>query len=98
MEHLQHLSVDIGPRVTGTEEEREAAEYIQNEFASLGYNVSTQAFDIRGGEKSQNVIAVKEPEDVENPEMIYVTAPYDSFPGSPGANDNGSGTSTVLAM
>src|SRR5699024_1171730 len=98
MEHLQHLSVDIGPRVTGTEEEREAAEYIQNEFTSLGYDVSTQEFDISGGEKSQNVIAVKEPEGVKNPEIVYVTAHYDSVPGSPGANDNGSGTSTVLEM
>gem|GEM_PF-287213 len=96
--HLQHLSVDIGPRVTGTDEEHEAAEYIENEFASLGYDVSIQDFDIRDGQKSQNVIAVKKPEGVEDAEIVYVTSHYDSVPGSPGANDNGSGTSTILEM
>ena len=98
MDHLQHLSVDIGPRVAGSDEEKQAADYIQNEFESLGYDVSIQEFDIRGGQQSQNVIAVKEAENVENPEIVYLTAHYDSVPGSPGANDNGSGTSTLLEL
>lgn len=98
MAHLQHLSVDIGPRVTGTDTEREAASYIESEFARLGYDVSIQEFDIRGGKQSQNVIAVKKPENVEDAEIVYVTSHYDSVPGSPGANDNGSGTSTILEI
>ncbi|RST72740.1 M20/M25/M40 family metallo-hydrolase [Siminovitchia acidinfaciens] len=233
MQHIHHLSVEIGPRVTGTDEERQAAQYIQNEFERLGYDVSTQEFSIRdrvsgelkivsdnnkklhsavsagsartdkngvtgdvfnaglgkpenfteeaagkialiergdntywekvdnaikagsagvviynnveslappnpslgnnqssipvvgitqadgkallsklsaGGlklnlavqnhtnQKSQNVIAVKKPKGVANPEIVYVTAHYDSVPGSPGANDNGSGTASIMEL
>ncbi|RST61609.1 M28 family peptidase [Siminovitchia terrae] len=232
MKHLQHLSVDIGPRVTGTDEERQAVQYIQNEFKKLGYDVSTQEFSIPdrfGGElkvisnnnkklniaistgssqtdekgitgdvvdsglgkpeelsdvegkialvqrgelsfwekvenamkagaagviiydntdsaspinpslgnnkstipvvgitqadgkdllskassgelkvnlmvrtftnqKSQNVIAVKKPKGIPNPEIVYVTSHHDSVSGSPGANDNGSGTTTILEL
>src|SRR5699024_2907365 len=67
-------------------------------LASLGYETAIQEFEIRGGAISQNVIATLTPEDVENPEIIHVTAHYDSVPGSPGANDNGSGTSGLLEM
>ncbi|MBB6451571.1 hypothetical protein HNR44_003586, partial [Geomicrobium halophilum] len=48
MDHISHLSEDIGPRVAGSEEELEAAEYIEDEFDSLGYDTSMQTFDIRG--------------------------------------------------
>ena len=98
MKHIHNLSVGIGPRVTGTAEERLGVDYIKNEFEKLGYDVSTQEFDIRGDLKSQNVIAVKKPEGVDNAEIIYVTSHHDSVRNSPGANDNGSGTSTVLEM
>lgn len=47
---------------------------------------------------SQNVVAVKKPVDVTNPEIVYVTAHYDSVPYSPGANDDGSGTAAVVEM
>ncbi|WP_164215723.1 M28 family peptidase [Virgibacillus sp. YIM 98842] len=98
MDHLEYLSVDLGERVAGTDGEREAASYIEDELASLGYETAIQEFEIRGEATSQNVIATLTPEDVENPEIIHVTAHYDSVPGSPGANDNGSGTSGLLEM
>lgn len=233
MSNLWHLSVDIGPRVAGSESEREAAEFLKKEFQDLGYDVSTQDFDIRDrvkgqlqiltddnnelplgvargaaetgadgitgnvyeaglgnpedfsediqgnialiqrgdltywekvenaieagasgviiydnaesysplapglgnntssipvigitkkdgeallekvsaeevevnlmvrtltNQQSQNVIAVKKPENIENPEIVYVTAHYDSVPFSPGANDDGSGTVTILEI
>src|SRR5699024_6187337 len=98
MEHLQYLSVELGERVAGTDEEKVAADYIQDELESLGYEASQQEFEIRGGAISQNVIATLTPENVEDPEIIHVTAHYDSVPGSPGANDNGSGTSGLLEM
>ena len=47
---------------------------------------------------SQNVIAVKKPENVENPDIVYITAHFDSVAFSPGANDDASGTSVVLEM
>ncbi|SDI71458.1 M28 family peptidase [Natribacillus halophilus] len=96
MDHVEHLSVDIGPRVAGTDEEAEAADYIYDEFESLGYETSTHEFEIADGDESQNVIAVREAEGVEDPEIVYLTAHYDSVPESPGANDNASGTASLL--
>ncbi len=49
-------------------------------------------------QKSQNVIAVKKPANVVNPEIVYITSHYDSVPYSPGANDDGSGTSTIVEL
>ncbi|WP_160141778.1 M28 family peptidase [Salicibibacter halophilus] len=98
MDHVEHLSVDIGPRVAGTDEEAEAADYIEDEFESLGYETSTHEFEIDDGDDSQNVIAVKEAEGVEDPEIVYLTAHYDSVPESPGANDNASGTGSIIEM
>lgn len=49
-------------------------------------------------QKSQNVIAVKKPEGIVNPEIVYVTAHYDSVAHSPGANDDGSGTSAIVEI
>ncbi|RFU68540.1 M28 family peptidase [Bacillus sp. V59.32b] len=40
------LSKGIGPRVTGTKEERMAAEYIKKRLQSYGYKVETQEFSI----------------------------------------------------
>ncbi|SFA94712.1 Zn-dependent amino-or carboxypeptidase, M28 family [Lentibacillus halodurans] len=46
MEHISHLSEDIGPRVAGTEEELVAAEYIQQELQAYGYETETETFGI----------------------------------------------------
>src|SRR5690606_130960 len=40
------LSVEIGPRVAGTEGEKKAAEYLKSQFQSLGYDTSIQEFAI----------------------------------------------------
>lgn len=47
---------------------------------------------------SQNVIGVRKPKGIKNPDIVYVTSHYDSVPEAPGANDNASGTSTVLEL
>jgi M6 family metalloprotease-like protein len=98
IDHVQYLSVELGERVAGSEEERIAADYVQDQLESYGYEVSQQEFPIRGDGVSQNVIATMQPEDVEDPEIIHVIAHYDSVPGSPGANDNGSGTAGLLEI
>ncbi|AOV09138.1 aminopeptidase [Sporosarcina ureilytica] len=43
---VYHLSETIGPRVTGTEEERKAASFIRNRLQSYGYEVEVQEFSI----------------------------------------------------
>lgn len=49
-------------------------------------------------QKTVNVIAVKKPKGVENPEIYYVGSHLDSVPFAPGANDNASGTSTLMEL
>ncbi|BAB07580.1 M28 family peptidase [Halalkalibacterium halodurans] len=225
-DHIYHLSETIGPRVAGSQEEKEGAAYLQAEFSQLGYDVDVQTFSIpdrlfgsltvngedipirpstgssptpeggltaplydaglgypedfteeaegkvalisRGGftfaekaqnavdagavaviiynnveslvpltpslggstisvpvvgtskesgaylleqeevtlelqaltnQTSQNVIAVRKPhKKIKNPEIVYVTAHYDSVPLAPGANDNASGTGVMLEL
>lgn len=47
---------------------------------------------------SQNVVAVKKPANVVNPKIVYITSHYDSVNYSPGANDDASGTGTIVEM
>ena len=42
LESDRHLAVDIGPRVTGTLQEQQAAEYFGAKLASYGYTISYQ--------------------------------------------------------
>jgi aminopeptidase YwaD len=46
MEHIRHLSVDIGPRVAGSEEERETALHLERLLTRYGYEVEMQEFGI----------------------------------------------------
>lgn len=45
-EDVYHLVETIGPRVTGTKEEREAANFIKNRLQSYGYEIEVQEFSI----------------------------------------------------
>lgn len=47
LKHIEKLSEEIGPRVAGTTEEKQAAEYIKNELNSYGYEAEIQEFDIK---------------------------------------------------
>ncbi|MFJ2031831.1 PxKF domain-containing protein [Streptosporangium sp. NPDC087985] len=42
VEHIRHLAVDIGPRLNGTPQEREGAEYIGGILKSYGFEVTYQ--------------------------------------------------------
>ena len=44
LKHISYLSETIGPRIAGTKEEREAAEYIKGEFEKYGYDTEMQDF------------------------------------------------------
>ena len=46
MAHIQALSVDIGTRPRGTVNDRRAAEYIQSQLASYGYQTELQPFPV----------------------------------------------------
>lgn len=79
-----------------------AQTYLQQQFTGFGFTVTTQAF--RAG-YSSNVVATLVGQ-VEPTKLVLVTAHYDSRGPSvsstteraPGANDNGSGTGTLLQI
>ncbi len=48
LEHVRVLSEDIGPRVSGTAAEDEAAEYLAEQFRSYGYDVEVMEFTFAG--------------------------------------------------
>jgi hypothetical protein len=48
LEHVRVLSEEIGPRVSGTPAEAEAAEYLAEQFRSYGYDVEVMEFTFSG--------------------------------------------------
>lgn len=100
LEVVRLLAEEIGSRPAGTEAEERAAEFLADQFQALGYHVELAPFSfttrIASG-TSQNVVARHPDEDPEAP-LVIVGAHYDSVVGSPGANDNASGTATVLEL
>ena len=43
--YLQHLAGELGPRASGTDQERAAADYLAESFLGLGYEVEVQEFN-----------------------------------------------------
>ncbi|MFH1998533.1 MAG: M28 family peptidase [Planctomycetota bacterium] len=93
--YLEDL-VAFGPRVTGGWAVGQAGTYIYNEFNSMGLDVRYQNWSNYGytGKNVEGTILASGPSD----EIYVVCAHYDSVSGSPGADDNGSGTAAVLAL
>lgn len=59
--HLEKLAVEIGPRPSGSREERRAAEYIASEFEDLGLKTSLQEFEVTTGRVVSKRLEVLEP-------------------------------------
>ncbi|BAQ09714.1 predicted aminopeptidases [Bacillus sp. OxB-1] len=105
-EHVHELSVNIGPRVAGTEGERQAVDYIVSQYESYGLDVEIQPFEFQrriDGElvtfTSHNVIATKAPhKNHATGEILYLGSHHDSVPGVPGASDNASGVGVNLEI
>jgi hypothetical protein len=75
---------------------RQAIHYLAETLRGFGYEPELQWFETRGVETA-NVIA-RLPGTV-SPHVVYaVSAHFDSSPGSPGADDNTSGTSGLVEM
>jgi alkaline phosphatase isozyme conversion protein len=98
-EHLAAISQEIGPRVAGTVQADQTAEYIAQALTGYGYPVETQPFefsdDDEGTVKSTNVMAVKKGI---SPKEIIVGAHYDSVRKGEGADDNASGVAVLLEL
>ncbi|MBN9655037.1 M20/M25/M40 family metallo-hydrolase [Halobacillus sp. GSS1] len=92
-EHMQYLADEIGPRVAGTDNEREAARYIQGQFERMGLETDVQEFNYSGTKDSSNVVAYKEGKSTK---QIIVGAHYDSVSSGVGVDDNASGVGVLL--
>lgn len=78
-----------------------AADYLEDRLTAAGYPVIRQTFDVEGT-STDNIIAVKTGT-VDPNSVVVVGAHYDSiseipFSQAPGAEDNGSGTASVLQL
>ncbi len=88
------LSGPLSPRSLAHAEKLEAAAaFLEHAFAEVGYEVSTQPFEVNG-----RTVRNVEAELRGGRELVVVGAHYDSFAHVPGANDNGSGAAAVLEI
>jgi hypothetical protein len=106
MDHLWNLSVGIGQRVEGTEGELAAAQYLMGVLEGYGYEPWIQEVPLPNGSFTRNVIAGWPPPGAVplstalSGKTLAVGGHFDTKigTGSPGANDNGSGTVVVLEL
>ena len=93
------LSEDIGERnLEAYKSLRAAAFWIESSMgpSNMGYAVDRQNYEVEG-QAVWNVVA--ELKGLQRPdEIIVVGAHYDTVPGSPGANDNGTGVAALLSV
>jgi Peptidase family M28 len=74
----------------------EAAVWIEASLAQAGYKVRRLSYKVRG--KTCDNLEVEIPGRTCPEEIVVIGAHYDSVPGCPAANDNGSGVAAVLAL
>jgi hypothetical protein len=95
--HVNQLAVSIGERNPARKWEfASASDYVAGEFEAAGYSVDRQGYDVEGvmvQNLSVEVTGAKLPN-----EIVIVGAHYDSVAGSPGANDDATGSAAVLAL
>jgi Peptidase family M28 len=94
---VEHLALDIGERHAGKRSALDAAEaFLKARAEELGYAVNVEAFEARG-QTFHNLVF--ERTGTQHPEQIFVVgAHYDTAVGTPGANDNGTGVASLLAL
>jgi len=105
MDNLWNLSVGIGERIEGTAGDEAAVNYLSGVLKSYGYDPAIQDVPLPNGSYTHNVIARWFPpgtptSTAHSPGTLVVGGHYDTKlgSGSPGANDNGSGTVVVLEL
>ncbi|MEM9216889.1 MAG: M20/M25/M40 family metallo-hydrolase [Cyanobacteria bacterium P01_F01_bin.150] len=96
MAHVRELSINIGARPTGSEEESQAADYVATQLQQWGYDIEHQPFKttLRSGESvlSSNIIATRPGSE----QWLIVGGHLDSVADSSGAVDNASGIAALL--
>ena len=98
--HTHVAAIASSEHNTATPQQLEqAAGYIENVLGSEGYTIQRQSYQA-GGQTVRNIeVSRSSVAPGAKPERIFIIgAHYDSAPGAPGANDNGSGTAAVLEL
>jgi len=94
---VKKLASDIGERnLRHHAALNRAADWIESELESFEYTVSRQTFEVNGLECHNLIVEIVG--STQPTEIVIIGAHYDSAPGTPGANDNGSGTAATLAL
>jgi len=96
LEYMEAL-VGFGPRPTGSENCSKAADYLYNEFEEMGLDVEFDPFSFPRC-KDKNIVATLNGSDTSSDAVFILGCHYDTWPGSPGANDDASGCTAVLAI
>lgn len=95
--HVTTLASEIGERnLRRYPQLMAAAGYVERELQAAGYQVERQQYEI-SGVACHNLIA-ELPGATRPAEIVVIGAHYDSALGTPGANDNASGTAALLAL
>src|SRR2546425_2066593 len=95
--HVRALAGTIGERHYARPQAlARAVAYLQGALARLGYEVSVQPFTA-GGQTFHNLEVVI-PGGNRADEIVVVGGHYDTAEGSPGADDNGSGSAAVVVL
>lgn len=106
MRTVVHLAGEIGPRLATGPAFREAAAYVEERFAALGYAVRRQSFRVPAGDswgvpveagRSANLVATGPGFDPAAP-YVVVGAHLDTVAVAPGAEDNASGVAVLLEL
>ncbi len=93
--HVETLAAKIGERnIHRYESLKTSEEYIRSRLASFGYQVAEQSYWVEGKEVKNIEVEIRGASD----EIILIGAHYDSVRGSPGANDNATGTAAMLEL
>ena len=95
--YVVHLSETIGERnLRKYKSLNDAADYIEQLFKDFGYTASRQEFQVRGFKCFNIEVEIKGKSKPD--EIVIIGGHYDSAQGTPGANDNGSGTAAMLVL
>ena len=88
--------VDFGPHPTASPECDQAAEYIYDHFENMGLEVRYQDWYIDSSLYGKNIEATLPGIDESSDEIYLISAHYDTWDNSPGADDNSAGVATVI--
>lgn len=95
---VTHLAVDIGERniINTPAALEQTATWLTERLAALGYEVKEQPYGV--GERTVKNLVVEVKGGALASELVIVGAHYDTAPGNPGADDNGSGVAVALSL